>query len=105
MVKNNDELVKVTPLEIKVENNNFEKACRDFKALFQKERIIGLLKEKQFYEKPSDKKRRKKREAIERKLMFEMREKLIKSGEWEKRVKKRKLKKQNSKMQPKGDSE
>lgn len=94
MVKNSEN-VKVTPLEVKVENDNFEEACKKFKSLFQKERIIGKLKEKQFYEKPSDKKRRKRREARERKIMVEMRERLIKTGEWEKRIKKRKLKKQN----------
>lgn len=100
MVKNS-EIVKVIPLEVKVENDNFEDACRKFKSLFQKERIIGILKEKQFYEKPSDKKRRKRREAVERKMMLEMRERMIKTGEWEKRVKKRKLKRQNSKSQVK----
>lgn len=100
MVKNSEN-VKVTPLEVKVENDNFEEACKKFKSLFQKERVIGKLKEKQFYEKPSDKKRRKRREARERKIMVEMRERLIKTGEWEKRIKKRKLKKQNIKYQVK----
>ena len=101
---NNNEHLNITPLEVKVENDNFEDACRKFKSLFQKERIIGRLKEKQFYEKPSDRKRRKRREAKERKLMLEMRERMIQNGEWEKRVKKRQQKKHKSPLQAQGDS-
>lgn len=93
MLKNNNEHLNITPLEVKVEDGNFEDACRKFKSLFQKERVIGRLKEKQFYEKPSDRKRRKRREAVERRLSMEMRERMIQSGEWEKRAKKRQQKK------------
>lgn len=50
--------VQARPLEVRV-NNNFDKAFRAFRALVQKERILSLYKEKQTYEKPSDKRRRK----------------------------------------------
>jgi small subunit ribosomal protein S21 len=58
------------PIEIVVYNNSFDKALRAFKALVQKERILSLYKEKQTYEKPSDKKRRKRNEM--RRKMLEM---------------------------------
>lgn len=56
------EAVQAQPLEVKVYNNNFDKALRTFRALVQKERILSLYKEKQTYEKPSDKHRRKRNE-------------------------------------------
>lgn len=55
------------PLEVKV-YNNFDKALKSFRALVQKERILSLYKEKQSFEKPSDKKRRKRNE-MKRKLL------------------------------------
>ena len=56
------EPVQAQPLEVKVYNNNFDKALRAFRALVQKERILSSYKEKQSYEKPSDKRRRKRNE-------------------------------------------
>jgi len=56
------EAVQAQPLEVKVYNNNFDKALRAFRALVQKERILSSYKEKQTYEKPSDKRRRKRNE-------------------------------------------
>lgn len=61
------EPVQALPLEVKVYNNNFDKALRAFRALVQKERILSLYKEKQSYEKTSDKRRRKRNE-MKRKL-------------------------------------
>lgn len=61
------EPVQAKPLEVRVYNNNFDKALRAFRALVQKERILSAYKEKQSYEKPSDKKRRKRNE-MKRKL-------------------------------------
>ena len=55
--------IQAKPLEVKVSGNNFDKAIRTFRALVQKERILSIYKEKQTYEKSSDKKRRKKNEA------------------------------------------
>lgn len=63
------EPVQAQHLEVKV-YNNFDKALKTFRALVQKERILSLYKEKQSYEKPSDKKRRKRNE-MKRKL-FEL---------------------------------
>src|SRR5271155_3129463 len=62
------EAVQAQPLEVKVYGNNFDKALRAFRALVQKERILSVYKEKQSYEKPSDKRRRKRNES-KRKLM------------------------------------
>jgi small subunit ribosomal protein S21 len=62
------EAVQAIPLEVKVYGNNFDKALRAFRALVQKERILSSYKEKQSYEKPSDKRRRKRNES-KRKLL------------------------------------
>ena len=56
------EPVQAQPLEVKVYNNNFDKALRAFRALVQKERILSIYKERQSFEKPSDKRRRKRNE-------------------------------------------
>lgn len=57
------ETVEAKPLEVVVYNNAFDRALRAFRALVQKERILSLYKEKQTYEKRSDKQRRKRNEA------------------------------------------
>lgn len=54
-------------LEIKVQNNEVDKALSIFKRMIQKEGLLGEIKKRQFYEKPSVKKRRKSREAAKRK--------------------------------------
>lgn len=91
------EPAKVRPIEIKVEGpdrSHFEEAVKKFKYLFQHERVVGQLKEKQYYEKPSAKKRRKRREAEGRRLMAAMRERLMQSGEWDRRQKQKQQKRQ-----------
>ncbi len=95
-----------TPLEIRVEGpgrDHFEDAFRKFKALVQRERIVGQVKERMSYEKPSEKKRRKRREAHERRLLTAMRERLIASGEWEKRQKSKEQKRQQRSQRPSGE--
>ncbi len=62
------EAIQAKHLEVKVYGNNFDKALRAFRAVVQKERILSSYKEKQAYEKPSDRKRRKRNE-MKRKLM------------------------------------
>ncbi len=89
---NQDYLLQFKPLEQKVERGNFEDAFRKFKVKFQRERIIGLLKEHSSYEKPSEKKRRRRRQAHERRLEMAAREKMIESGEWAKRQKRKEAK-------------
>ena len=49
---------------IQVKNNNVEKAMRIMKKKLMKDGVMRTLKEKQYFEKPSAKKRRKKKEAI-----------------------------------------
>ena len=60
--------IQAQPLEVKVYGNNFDKALRAFRALVQKERVLSAYKEKQSYEKPSDKRRRKRNESIRKQL-------------------------------------
>lgn len=90
-----DDDVHFSPIQVKVDGS-FEGAFRDFKAMFQKERILSQVKEKQHYEKPSERKRRKARQAKERRMALDAIEKMIKSGEWEKKQQ-RKLAKQEQK--------
>lgn len=53
-----------SPIEVKVSaNGRVEDAIRRFRAIVTKERIMSDLKEHQSYEKPSMRKRRKRREA------------------------------------------
>lgn len=52
------------PLEVKVFDGNVERAIKAFRMLVQKERILSDFKEKQTYEKPSVRKRRKQSEYI-----------------------------------------
>lgn len=57
------EAIQAQPLEVHIYGNNFERALKAFRALVQKERILSAYKEKQTYEKPSDKRRRKRNET------------------------------------------
>lgn len=86
----------IRPIEVVVEGSSredLEIAMKKFKGLFNRERVIRQLKEKSYYEKPSIKKRRKRKEARERQLLAEARERMVKTGEWEKRQKKKARKK------------
>ena len=51
-------------IKIDVRNGNLEQALRVLKKKVQKEGVLKLYCEKQVYEKPSAKKRRKKKEGI-----------------------------------------
>ena len=51
-------------ITVEVRKGNLEKAMRVLKKKVAKEGIIKTLKEKQYYEKPSEIKRRKKKEGI-----------------------------------------
>ena len=90
-MKNPGPAVQVRPIEVEV-THSFEDAFRRFKSLVQKERIIGQVKARMEYEKPSEAKRRKRREAYERRMLQTMREKMIESGEWERRKKQKEQK-------------
>lgn len=62
------EPVLAKPLEVIIYNGNFDRALKAFRALVQKERILSIWKEKQSYEKPSVRRRRKRNDR-KRKLM------------------------------------
>lgn len=51
-------------ITIQVRNGNLEQAMRVLKKKVQKDGQMKTLKAKQYYEKPSEKKRRKKKEGI-----------------------------------------
>jgi|TARA_R100000988_G_C3954788_1_gene142991 small subunit ribosomal protein S21 len=53
-------------LEVKVRNNNVEKAIRQLKKKVMKDGLLKELKQRQFYEKPSLKKQRLRKESIKR---------------------------------------
>jgi small subunit ribosomal protein S21 len=67
--------LQAKPLEVKVYNNNFDRALKAFRALVQKERILSAYKDKQTYEKPSDRRRRKRNESIRKMKELEFKEK------------------------------
>jgi len=71
--KDDSYLDSFKPVEVKIFDNKnktprdeFENAIREFRGLVTKERIMSVLKEHSAYEKPSDKKRRKRRETERR---------------------------------------
>ena len=55
-------------LEIRVNDNDIEKALKILKREIQKDGLLGEIKKRRFLEKPSDKMRRKQREARKRRL-------------------------------------
>ncbi len=54
-------------MEVRVESGNVEKALRTLKKKLQLDGVLGDLKKRRFYEKPSVKKKRKQLEAQKRK--------------------------------------
>ena len=53
-------------LEVKVRNNNVEKAIRQLKKKVMKDGLLKELKRRQFYEKPTLKRQRKSKEGLKR---------------------------------------
>lgn len=83
-------LEKFKPLQVEVRSSlrdDFDKAVKLFKTLVQREKVISNYKDRQSYEKPSDKKRRKRREAEEKRFATASKQRMIDSGEWEKKKK------------------
>lgn len=68
--------VQAEPLQVIVYGNNFDKAFKAFRVLVQKERILSDFKEKQGFEKPSVKKRRKRNEAARKRMELARKEKV-----------------------------
>ena len=53
-------------MQVVVKNGNVERAMRTLKKKIQKEGLLRELKQKQYFEKPSAKRKRKKAEGIKR---------------------------------------
>jgi small subunit ribosomal protein S21 len=53
-------------LSVEVRNNNFESALRTFGRKVKQEGLLREVKQKQFYEKPSDVRRKKQADAVVR---------------------------------------
>jgi len=53
-------------MQVEVKNGNVDRAMRTLKKKLQKEGLLRELKQKQYFEKPSAKKARKKAEGIKR---------------------------------------
>lgn len=68
----NDQFDHIQPIQAKhleVEvGNNFDRAFKIFRSKVQKEKILSIYKEKQHYEKPGAKKRRKRNERMRKML-------------------------------------
>jgi small subunit ribosomal protein S21 len=60
--------VVLSLLQVRVNGNDVEKALKILKRQVQKEGLLGELKKRRFFEKPSVKLRRKQREAEKRRL-------------------------------------
>ena len=53
-------------MQVAVKNGNVERAMRTLKKKLQKEGLLKELKQKQYFEKPSAKRKRKKAEGVKR---------------------------------------
>lgn len=90
---------KFSALEVKVEGDGesaFHFAFKKFRVAVQRSRVLSDYKEAQSYEKPSERKRRKRREAVERARLMAIIEKQMANGEWDK-IKQRKEEKREQK--------
>ena len=64
--RSRDDEPELRPLEVVVTDNNIERAIRILKREIGKEGTLKALKRKRFFEKPSEVKKRKAREAVRR---------------------------------------
>jgi small subunit ribosomal protein S21 len=55
-------------LEVKVYGNDIEKALKALKRQIQKDGLLKEIKKRKYYEKPSVKEKRKRKEALEKRL-------------------------------------
>ena len=67
-------------IEVLVRDNNVEKALRVLKKKLQKDGLFRELRLRQFYEKPSEKKLRRKKESL-RRIAKEKRLRRLKEGD------------------------
>lgn len=57
---------RAIPIQVIVKDNNVEKAIRELKRKLQRDGLYTEMKRRSSYEKPSNKRKRKQREAIRR---------------------------------------
>jgi ribosomal protein S21 len=86
------------PLEVQV-FNNFDRAFKTFRSLVQADGVLAVYKEKQAYEKPSVKKRRKQAETMQRLYEEKIKAEKVASGEYEKEKIKKEAKKQKRRQE------
>ena len=93
-----DYLDHFKPLEVTVRGgtgdkrkdfDDFNFALKTFKSMVQKEKVISEYKQRRYHEKPSDKRRRKEKESEKKRFALEVKQKMINSGEWDKRQKRK----------------
>lgn len=87
-----------SPLQVEV-YGNFDRAVKTFRSLVQSDGVLALYKEKQGYEKPSVKKRRKHAETMQRLYEEKIKQEKILSGEYEKEKVKKEAKKDKRKKE------
>lgn len=58
--------VPLGTIEVTVEGNNVDRAIKSLKRRLIREGMYKLLKQKKYFEKPSERKKRKKKEAIKK---------------------------------------
>ena len=68
--KNINYLDKFRPIQVVIKGD-FNGAVKAFKAMVQRDKVLSIYKQKQAYEKPSEKKRRKRRESLERRMAIQ----------------------------------
>ena len=74
----NTEPILYKPLEVVV-HDNFDIALKRFRAMVQKERILSIFKDRQRYEKPSDRRRRLINESQRKQFELQLQDKKIKN--------------------------
>ena len=84
-----EDYANFSPLQIEIKGFTYEEGLRRFRTMVQKSKILTLYKEKQTFEKPSAKRRRIKRELIEKKRLSLLRDVQMANGEWDKIQKKK----------------
>lgn len=87
------------PIEVIVRGNNFEKAFKNFRSLVQFEQVISLYKEKQSFDKPSIKRRKKHLAHLADVRDEERKQAKIASGEFEKEKLRKLAKKEKKKLE------
>lgn len=88
-----------SPLQVEIHGNNFDRAFKTFRSLVQADGVLAVYKEKQSYEKPSVKVRRKHAETMQRLYEEKIKAEKIASGEYEKEKIKKEAKKQKRRQE------